>query len=304
MAITDPTGQPQPYQPGEYAPIAPPNLVTFALQRVGPPSPIYIQRDDVIGITAVSIQNGEVLNVNGRFLRASDGVIVPFTYSFSMGNSFNVRQFTFALGEGYLLALNCNTTQAQRRGQTFVSCSLMRGKIVLSPSQGLFQILFQDYCHQNTFTGWPGGMIGDALSGVGAPNSYGGSNPGAGADFTVLAPSSSVFYFASVLYVQATLTTSATVANRLVNLQIAGLTQQHFGAISAIAASATVTLTWAAGASAYTDALGNQHMPLTSVVQCSGSPGTAFANSTTTNLQAGDQWSAITVGVIEYVTLL
>src|SRR5260370_7366021 len=62
-------GPPGAMQPGEFVGAALPNIVTFGLDRVAPPSPTYIQRDDVLAFWITS-SVVETITFNWRQLLA------------------------------------------------------------------------------------------------------------------------------------------------------------------------------------------------------------------------------------------
>lgn len=120
--------------------------------------------------------------------------------------------------------------------------------------------------------------------------------PAAGADWTFTVPSGVVW---KILTVRAQLTASAVVANRQPRLVITDgtFTLATVEAAASIVASATVAITWVAGG-------------LTSAAGVSGNfPGVMFPGymfetgwtiaTTTTNKDAGDQWSNIVMAVEE-----
>jgi hypothetical protein len=63
-----PAGQPTPMKPGEFEPSAPATRVSFSLTDVGPPSVLYVQRDDIIVLQGITFLPNEILNLSARIL--------------------------------------------------------------------------------------------------------------------------------------------------------------------------------------------------------------------------------------------
>jgi|SRR5215472_8879772 len=288
-----PTGQPKPFEPGEYVAPAAPNVVTIGLRSVNPPSPLYIQRDDVLAFTLIASFNNAVATITGRFLRAGDGVIIPFATTLKQANGDSIAEGTLQLGEGYLLSVAASGANASMRGAMFVQGFLIRGTTSLNPITGVQQVLFADYITQNAPTGWPGGRIINSAESTGRSAIVNGSNPAAGTDFNIPSFSAQTILFRPIYYT-ATLTTSATVANRVPTFKVGGIPQYTITAQTAVAASSTKIFFLAVGVQPYTDANGNFFLPLPVMGLDVFQDSTLFATSTA-GIQAADQWSAIRV---------
>lgn len=211
MALTDPTGQPLPMQPGEFVPSKPTRSVTFALQNVPPPSPLYIDVDDQLAITTAS--NGvATITVNARVLLAT-GQIISSQFVIKDAGTRAPTTKLFPLAEGYLLSCSAigNTIT---RGVTFVRGFINRGAFG-SGQPG--QLLFADYVTAQMGVGFPTGRIISPQEGPGNINISTPGNPAAGANLILQVPNNARWLLRGLGF---TLTTSATVATRIVQLAL------------------------------------------------------------------------------------
>jgi len=118
-----------------------------------------------------------------------------------------------------------------------------------------------------------------------------GSQPAAGSDWSVRLPAGSV---CRLLTVRAVLTTSATVGNRVAQLQLATsngdvLTTQSVPI--SLTASTVAPCTWAVGLDTVSAGLDELQMGLPKI----GLPPGCSVRTNTLHLDAGDQWSAVVV---------
>jgi hypothetical protein len=183
-----------------------PAIVTFGFKEVAPPSPLYIQRDDLLVLQAFSLLANEVVTFTVRFLeppslmggQPSDqvadkpsgvvrtgGVVQPQTFQLKPVQGGASTLLFQNLGEGYLLSVACGAAQAVLRGQTFARAVMVRGTgSVAQPSLALFA----DYVTQRGAGGWPGGRNVAPEEGQGAVSTVQVSNPAAGADWSFPTP--------------------------------------------------------------------------------------------------------------------
>lgn len=292
-------GQPKPMQPGEFQVTGNPNQVSFGLQHIAPPSPLYIQRDDAIGLAMSSSQSAEVITITGRFLRANDSVVQPFMFTFAPTAQYSVQTKTFPLGEGYLLGLTVSASTATVRGMTFCAVYLTRGKVSATPLAGVDQLLCQDYVTSNQPSGWPGGRILNAFEGNGNMSLVNIGGTAAGADFVFTPNPGAIARLRGVI---ATLVTSATVANRAVTFQCGTFPRNAVPATTFVTASQTKTFTLMPGVQPYTDCNGNFVLPCPDPSQTVGNASTLIA-SLTTGIQAGDQWGPINAYYEEWLNM-
>jgi hypothetical protein len=294
-----------------------PAFTHFTFRDVDPPSALYVLRDDQLLIQAVSIDTGFAHNVtfNYRFLRVPEvqggqpsdlaqpgaarsvidyGIIDTGADVLVLPVGVSQALFTRTLGEGYMLAVGAVATGVVERGMIFVRAVIQRGGVA---TLNATQTLFSDYVVPPTPASWPGGRQQAPLEGPGWLHLVQVANPGAGADWSMAVPFN---IRRRILSVNAQLATSATVANRIVEMRhLSGLNILANGTPNqVVVAGATVQVT---GTSSLLTAVANVadvlvSIPSTLILQ----PGQSF-NSNTINIQAGDQWSNIFLWVEDWV---
>lgn len=312
---------PAPGQPTEgpdplFTPTPPQNVVSFGFDRVGPPSTLYIQRDDRLIVNTWASVAGLNARVGARILIPQqiipgqptiDGQkpapleVVPGGYIqllitdiFPTGNrNRNITEID--LLEGYLLdlAVYSRVTPVQR-GQLFADAVLARGSgAVATAVQGLTA----DYLTTANHTTWPGGRIQQSTEGPGWSHSINVPNPAAGVDWTFTAATAQrvlVKSFSSLL------TPSATVANRNVSIIVDDGVNTVWQVIqpTSIPASQVTTLsaTTTNATAGVLPSIQTQIFPPNLFLE----PGWRLRVSTG-NLQATDQWSAIWLAVEEWI---
>lgn len=313
------TGQPGPQQPGEFASAAVPNVVTFGFEGIGPPSPLYIQRDDQLVIeAATTTATSDLVFVTARLLlpvapsagqpvQGAGGVptavpqrgstIIPIVFTATAGANGVLTATTIPLAEGYLLSVGVTGNTALKRGTTFVRVWINRGAVsTLSPNAAT--VLIADYVTQTAVVGWPYGRVLSPPEGPGNVKNVPIGAPGAGVDWTTTQPGGVRWRLQSW---NAQLVTSATVANRIVRgfIKTGGGSIVWQGSPSAvIPASQTVQVSAASGQfTASTDpATVGVALPSPAMVN-----GAFIIGVSTTGLQAGDQWSGIQLHVEEWL---
>jgi len=292
-----PSGQPLPLQPGEFRLTGQANMVTFGLQNVGPPSPLYVQRDDQLFVSAVTSGTNESVRINVRFLRP-DGVIVPLQFIMAVGTIYTRFEQAFQLAEGFILSVYVSAVQALVPNNTYVSVSLVRGSGIAANIQ---QLLAAGSVTQRQGASWPGGGVGLPGSGVGFARTIAVSSPFVGVDWTL---SGTQFVLWRIISVTAQLVTSAAVANRSPRLTLTGANGGGIltgVVLQAQLASLTVFYVFAMGATAFAaNAAGDAVVGVGNHAPIGATPVIA---TSTRNLQAADQWSAITVNVEEFLTV-
>jgi hypothetical protein len=237
-SILPPPGEPRPLAEGEFVQSAPPNVVTFSIQGVEPPSPVYVQRDDVLVIEGISDTADEALNVLVRFLPASPTSAgqpapagAPGTIKISPPGSTSLgiisaslriplafQDYTLQvpLAEGYLLSLSLIPLSAMRRGQVFGRAYIQRGTAG-GYSTNCSLMLVADYITNQVPANWPNGTLKSPCEGPGRLVSVRSVAPAAGLDWSYAVP---VDFRFRVQSVSALLTTSAHVSNRTVTAWI------------------------------------------------------------------------------------
>ncbi len=318
--ILPPPGQPaKGPQPG-FTTGSLPNVSTFTFENVAPPSPLYIQRDDQLGIRAYTqIPSGDTVTVTARLLLApfnrtgqpdvkptldpgadpqASNLITQVTLTLQVQggtiNAYgNVATLLQALSEGYLLGIAAVSSNAQRRGQTFITVFLNRGRSGFNIT-GASQPLFSDWIVGNNVTGWPGGRVLNANESTGLLQAVAVTSPGAGVDWSYTIPGGTRVRISSFFGV---LTTSAVAGNRIVRVQIlqgSFLVWQSAAGI-VIPATTACSVSGAPGANitATDPTTANISLPDPTILNSNGTP--SRINVNTAGLLGGDQWSAIAV---------
>lgn len=313
-------GQPREGPDPSFVTPAIPNVVQFAFLNIAPPSALYMQRDDFVLINVVSNTPNEVVQGELRWLlpnppqpgqpdtapggltnlpHVGPGEIKTTLFTIATGAPLRVAATkTFSMGEGFLLSVSMQATNAVQRGQTYARATLNRGG-----GTGLIstvaQTLVTDYVTNQTSIGWPGGRQQQSQEGVGFLHSVNQPNPAAGADFTFTVPASArmrVGSFAAIF------TASVAAANRNVQIIIDDGTAVDIYWIHDLAVSITAGQTInVAGTTT------NSPTGIVTTIQSVVLPPNLVLpvghrlRSQTQNIQAGDQWSAIWFGMEEWL---
>lgn len=319
--ILPPPGQPVTGPDPAFKSAALPNVVTFSVDRISPPGAVYVQRDDVLTFEITS-SIVDTVTINWRQLLApfprggqpdaqatpdpfqtaqSSNIIEPGQRVVSItGANLNAPNFvTVPLTEGYLLSITAVALNAFNRGQVFVRAFLNRGVFNLN-AQTNFLLLFADYVTLFSAAAWPWGRIIDSTESSGFPSTATFANPAPTTDFVVTVPATHRWRVQSL---SAVLTTSAAVGNRQVHSRVQdGVPNIVFDAPapSVQAASLAVRYSFVPGLTSVAVIDGSTVVPLPPglVLQQSG---LTRIVSATTGILAGDQWSALAIGVEDYL---
>jgi hypothetical protein len=308
-------GQPKTGPDPTFKTAATPNFTTFGFKEVAPPSPLYLQRDDVILVRSFTNQAGVSTRVNFRLLipyqptagqpvvsgavisdvqPVTGGSIIRGSLVFPLTPGGGPTLQELSLGEGYLLGLVLEASGlAPAPGQVYDEALLFQGP-ALTGING--QLLCAGYVTGGTHLGWPGVTRDLAQGGPGWIHSIQQANPGAGADWTYTLAGNvrqRIQSFSSQL------TTSATAGNRLIQLVVDDGVNTVWAASApaAVAASTTQTFT-GAGSNSPTGAV-------TTIFSVVIPPDLVLTTgmrirSSTVGLLAGDQWANIWLLVEEW----
>jgi hypothetical protein len=299
MANTTPSGQPTQKQPADYTPARQSKVVSWQLQRVPPPSPVYVGVDDLLVVGAASSQTNEVVTVNYRLLRAADGVIVPGQLTVAPANTRAVKVQTQQLAEGFLLSVSVKAAVATTRGMTFVRAFLGAGPFGAGqPSY----MLMADYVTTAMAPAHPNGRVLAPTEGPGWVHPFQVTNPAAGADWNFIVPTNARLRLQTF---SAIFSTSPTAATRTPILDIgSGGTPFAFRMPSNFGHVASTIATYSGGAAAALPVqpanAGVITVPVPTGIILSGIT-TDAVSTATTNIQAADQWSQIVLGIEEWL---
>jgi hypothetical protein len=247
MTIT-PSGQPTQKQPSDYTPAANSRVVSWQLKRIPPPSPLYVSVDDNLVASAATSQTNEVVTVNYRLLRASDGVIMPGQFTVAPPSNRSITVQSQALAEGFLLSASVRAAVATTRGQTFVRAFLGAGPFGAGqPSY----MLMADYATTAMAPAHPNGRVLSPTEGPGWLRTGSAAQPAAGANWFLGPPANARW---RVQTFQAGYQTSAAAGNRIVNLQIQQI-------LSAVAYYGAQNVTQAPGLNVFYSGSAGQPIP-------------------------------------------
>lgn len=265
--------------------------VGWNLEECQPPSPEYLTRDSYLLVNVFPTTAGGVVTVAARIL-LPNGKINNCLWTVGPTVGLTKLQAVEPLVEGFLLSLTVSITPVAaptQRGDTYVQVMLQYGP---APAVNCYRTLVSDYVTTTRTVGWPEGPLNDNLSGPGFLQTHQTANPAAGADFNFTTPANTRTW---VHALTATLTTSSTAANRLVNFQIKDTgTNLIWSFGSQVAQVASTVYVYNASECIVSSSAASVTMLVTFPSEMYLLPGDAIS-SLTTNLQSGDQWSAIEV---------
>lgn len=273
------------------------SAVAFAFKDIAPPSPLYVDVDDNLGITAASSVGNETVTVNLRLLEPN-GRLQDMQFQLPTAANRTVARQTFRLMQGFILSASAVSASAVTRGQTFVRVFIQRGA---SGAASPAQILFADYVTNVGNPAFPNGRVVSPVEGPGMVYTFNVASPAAGSDWTQLPPLGARWRVRSG---SALLTTSAVVANRVPSIFLQSPVQFDWiaSALANIVASTAARVSFS-GISPYIGLTANQlvlPLPPDLVIGNNG-PASANIGTSTANLQAADQWSQIQLLVEEWL---
>jgi len=265
----------------------------FDRWHVQPWPAAYVTVDDVILVTVESVSAVSTVNVSIRYQRA-DGQIIPefVTITGQSGGTPITKKLTGA--EGYILSVSAESPGVVA-GLCFVSVELQRGQGSSDTTFG--QLLLSGYPGFSNRIGYPQTPALTPQSGFGFVHCIAQGNPAAGAELQVF---ENAHVIGTVLGVQATLTTAAGGSARWPSLRYEDFQSTfcgYFPAFASVAPASSAIFCWFPGAVA-----------VAGTPQIAGAipPGlrlfnNAILQSLTQNIAGGDQWSAVSVIVNEWI---
>lgn len=258
------------------------------------PSPFYLTGEEALRVSAASPVTLSTLAVSGRVL-LPDGTISVFSDTFALSTSRTLQTKTLPLPEGWLLGVSVRaSTGSPSVGQTWALLELVRG---LGSSPQVLQTLAMGSLTANTPLAWPGGALEGPTRGGGWIRSITGTDPAAGAEISETVPTGARWKIVSIEF---TLVTDATVANREPILTLDdGATEWFRSGPSAVIAATGTVRNVAAAFGAPPAAVTNFRSILLppDLVLSAG----FRIRTSTTNLQAGDNYGAPVLLVTEWL---
>jgi hypothetical protein len=267
--------------------------VGFTLKDIPPTQPIYLQKNDQLVLQTLSNSNNFPFAVSWRILQPN-GEITEGVFNGTAQSS--PSSFVLGAFEGWLLSLSAAANGAQPAGtwcflQVFIGRNPAGGS-----SPQVYGNIWEGYIFHIAATGWPGSVAQRITDGAGTIRSITGSTPAAGADISETVPANRRW---TLLSIRAQLTTTATVANRMVAYRATDGVNTLWFSFNSVAQAASLinTYTGFPGATFFNDASGHFILPFPQPFVLKG----GFVISTNTiALQAADQWTAPQYEVIEW----
>jgi hypothetical protein len=255
---------------------------------------LYVTGEDNLRISSYGSVAGVTVAIEGRMLDC-DGRVIPIADSHTPNSDRTVARSFVGLREGWLTSIQARIGGGTaRRGQVFVVVELVRGRTGNVQPLGT---LIQGYAGSISALAWPGSPIVSSVDGPGVLRSIAGANPAVGAEISETVPAGTRWRLVSFT---AVLVTSAVAGNRFpaITIDDGVNTLVALGANVSVGPSGGGRYTWGAGAGAFgSTANGNlgtipDNIALT--------PGYRLRTSTT-SLDAGDDWSAPQYLVEEWI---
>lgn len=262
---------------------------------IATPFQFLLTGEDAIRVTVLSRQVNTRAIVRGRMLRPGDSKVQAFSFEVRNDNAYSHTSQHFHLGECVLLNVIAISNE-EYRGECYVRVDVVRGTGARVP----LGTLIAGYVGGWVSRAWPGDALESPIDGPGRMMTATGATPANGANPVLLCP---MFTRWRLVAVRAVLTTGAAVATRapLLGIKHDG-GYVHFSPPNRTqAASEVITYSWGAGITSPATAgstLAHGGLPNDCFVFAEFTDRTVLEMST--NLQAADQWSAITAYVEEW----
>jgi hypothetical protein len=308
-------GQPKTGADPSFATASVPNLTTFSIEGVAPPTAVYVQRDDQLLLQASSSIGAEVVTFAVRIIAAyrSDIIggqpdahpqpeakatpattIVSGVFPLAIAGTYGNVTLVTNLAEGFLLSLSAIAASANQRGQTFARALLLRAGVIV---KNLTVALVSDYVTSAQGASWPSGRQITPIESNGAVRTFSVGNPAAGADWNLLVPVGARW---RLMATNAQLVTSAAVATRVPELQFqaAAVPIATFTPNGTVAASLTAQVSGSSSVATNVAGVTDVMIPIGGPIYLLGNQ---LIQSVTRNIQAADQWSNIRVVVEEWL---
>jgi hypothetical protein len=247
----------------------------------------------MIQVSVMSSFAAESVTVSYRLLR-HDGELVYGSFTVPVTFAYTTVTYSEGLAEGFLLSVSCRAVQANTRGITFARVSIVNQSQTAAFAS---YVLMSDYV---TFVGsgaHPNGRVLSSLEGPGNIRLIPVPSPAPSADWLTFQPNHTRWRLQGMT---GTFTTSAAVGNRSIAILTASdATLNGSGyANKTVPANSPVNVI---GSCAFLPT------PLTSSIVSVALPSdraflqNGFVQSSTSSMQAGDQWTGISISVEEWL---
>jgi len=268
--------------------------VGYAERGVSPPSALYIGPNETLVVDTWSSTAPADLAVVARVL-TTDGQIHTSQWS-HRPNTNRTRATTYhRLPEGFLLCVTVDATgAAYRRGHCWCQVGIQVGEGATGVAHAQ---LISDYVTGMARLAWPGGQLRSSVEGRGLLRSYTGTDPAAGLEISVTVPTGARWFLLSF---RADLTTDATVANRQPRWLVDDGAIEYFraGTYASQPASQLWRYTWSTSNWGEASNRDPYFVPLPADFHLAAGH---RIQTSTANLQAGDNWTAPQLFVEEWI---
>jgi hypothetical protein len=263
---------------------------------VQPPGMVYVTVDDVFVLKVFNPTVAATVNISLRYLDPDGNVLPQFQQFVNVPAQSTPRTFNFRGSEGYVLSATISTPGASG-GAVYVQLEVGRGVGSQDITEG--HLLIGGYPGSFAALGYPQTQPQPPSAGIGITRSVTITTPAAGANWSITVPAGASWTLTSV---RATLATSATVANRIPDLQIKDASGNIvMDALAGVAQTATLTDTWSWSSGGVTSTVLGASNSVALPWSFRLNPGWVV-QQVTAGLQAADQWSAIALSVMETVS--
>ena len=172
------------------------------------PSAFFVSGEDSIQLAAINSATGVTLTLAGRFMQM-DGQVTSFAHTLTPATNRTLSTLLRAMGDGYLLNFSVIVTAGTPLwGQCWARVQIVRG---LGGGTTVVGALTSGYVTTAQPIAYPGGRMRGSLDGAGVIRTVIGTDPAAGANFSVTVPTGARWRLQTV---DVSMVTSGTAANR------------------------------------------------------------------------------------------
>lgn len=259
------------------------------------PFQFVLSGEDNLRIVAVNALPGVRLTMQGRRLDEKNKVNV-YSYDHVPASSRTVTSQDYSLGVGAILNLTVFASAgAPTIGQTYVMVQLIRG---LGGATIVLGTLLAGYVTSVANLGWPGSPVQSSIEGPGTVRLIAGTTPGAGAEISETVPTGARW---ELLTFCTTFTPGGgpIVRTPILVASRGGSTMFEIAAQAGVDVPNVLRVSWQNGLGVSTPQVGtrtSQSLPVR-VPLLAGAILSTFTNA----IQAGDQYSAVSYGVREWL---
>jgi hypothetical protein len=270
-----------------------PSLVAFDPKLAVPSQPIYFQRNDFIAFNFNTNATNIIVRINYRWL-TPDGEIKEGEFDTAPFTTTNF--ISFPLYEGWLLSFAARVTTGPALGQWCFMQAFITRSVAVGAQSPIYALFWSGFVYQFTANGWPGLGAKEISDGPGVIRTIAGTFPAVGSELQETVPSGRRW---TLLALQITLLTSATVANRFPGFQLDDGSSPYFYCQTNVAQPAGQNFTYqiSPGGPFYNNAAFGFILPFPNLLPLKVG---YHIRTVTQNLQAGDQYSQPHYQVLEW----